>query len=306
MGVAVMAGLRQWASLPFLLLGTYSAWVYLRFFQQQPDSQHWGDASEDFRFSGFFPPMLGAWPTAITQPFTVTLAPLVSLSPARLRVAMRPAPAPRRHTPALAATATSFQPAALSPVSSDLRPRCPPAAPVIDGVAFACSAVTRLRHPPPETKAPFAKAAQYTLPADTPDASRRRCGCAAPDPPSCYLTPMGGRSRVQAPRPCACGQTALHANRSLHPRPARRHEEHMGRMNVVCISRSWPVVPLHPHHRRRERGAKALEERLGKQQRAAAEGDDLEAGAGAAAPAPASSATVVIPSSTAPVAAPPS
>ncbi|MEW5300231.1 MAG: hypothetical protein WDW38_003064 [Sanguina aurantia] len=50
--------LQQLSQLPFLLLGSYNAWVYLRFFQQQPDTQLYGDPSDDFRFSGFFPPLL--------------------------------------------------------------------------------------------------------------------------------------------------------------------------------------------------------------------------------------------------------
>lgn len=104
------AGLQQYSYVPFLLLGTYNAWLYLRFFQQQPDSNHWGDSSDDFKFSGFFPPLL---------------------------------------------------------------------APLLDPLGFLCATVFRLRHPPAETKAPFAKAAQYTLPVDSADANRRRCVCDA-------------------------------------------------------------------------------------------------------------------------------
>ncbi|PNW70127.1 hypothetical protein CHLRE_17g706850v5 [Chlamydomonas reinhardtii] len=142
----VAAGLQQYSYVPFLLLGTYNAWLYLRFFQQQPDSNHWGDSSDDFKFSGFFPPLL---------------------------------------------------------------------APLLDPLGFLCATVFRLRHPPAETKAPFAKAAQYTLPVDSADANRRR-----------------------------------------------------------------------------ERGAKALEERLG-MKKATGDGEDVEAGAAASGAAPAS--TVVIP-----------
>ncbi|GLC33280.1 hypothetical protein PLESTB_000351300 [Pleodorina starrii] len=105
--VGAAAALQQFSEIPFLLLGTYNAWVYLRFFQQQPDSQHRGDSSDDFKFSGFFPSFL---------------------------------------------------------------------APVIDPFGYVFATVFRLRHPPAETKAPFAKAAQYTLalPADNADANRRR------------------------------------------------------------------------------------------------------------------------------------
>lgn len=49
---------RQWPALAFLYLGTYSSWVYLRFFQQQPESTVCGDPSEDFSFSSFFPEIL--------------------------------------------------------------------------------------------------------------------------------------------------------------------------------------------------------------------------------------------------------
>ena len=41
----------------YLLIGTYSAWVYLRFFQQQPETGFRGDPSDTFRFSSFFPPV---------------------------------------------------------------------------------------------------------------------------------------------------------------------------------------------------------------------------------------------------------
>ena len=51
-------GLKQYSYIPFVVLGTYTSWLYLRFFQQQPDSQHKGDSSDDFRFSGFFPSIL--------------------------------------------------------------------------------------------------------------------------------------------------------------------------------------------------------------------------------------------------------
>ncbi|EFJ47534.1 hypothetical protein VOLCADRAFT_105094 [Volvox carteri f. nagariensis] len=105
--VGAAVAFKQLSDIPFLVLGTYNAWLYLRFFQQQPDSQHWGDSSDDFKFSGFFPAFL---------------------------------------------------------------------APVIDPFGYVFATIFRLRHPPAETKAPFAKAAQYTLalPADNADANRRR------------------------------------------------------------------------------------------------------------------------------------
>ncbi|GFR48527.1 hypothetical protein Agub_g10422 [Astrephomene gubernaculifera] len=103
--VGLAAGLKQYMEVPFLLLGTYNAWVYLRYFQLQPDAQSRGDSSDDFKFSGFFPPLL---------------------------------------------------------------------APVIDPFGYIFATVFRLRHPPAETKAPFANASQYTLPISNADANRRR------------------------------------------------------------------------------------------------------------------------------------
>lgn len=49
-------GLDRLDLLAFWVPGTYLGWVYLRFFQLQPDSGglH-GDASDDFKFSSFFP-----------------------------------------------------------------------------------------------------------------------------------------------------------------------------------------------------------------------------------------------------------
>jgi membrane associated rhomboid family serine protease len=44
----------------FLVYGTYFSWLYLRFFQQQSELPVTGDASEDFKFSSFFPPFLAA------------------------------------------------------------------------------------------------------------------------------------------------------------------------------------------------------------------------------------------------------
>jgi hypothetical protein len=52
------AGLKAYTQLPFLLFGFYFAWLYLRFFQQQPETSIMGDPSEDFKFSTFFPELL--------------------------------------------------------------------------------------------------------------------------------------------------------------------------------------------------------------------------------------------------------
>lgn len=56
--VGLCVALKQYSYVAFIVLGTYNSWLYLRFFQQQPDSQHKGDSSDDFRFSGFFPSIL--------------------------------------------------------------------------------------------------------------------------------------------------------------------------------------------------------------------------------------------------------
>jgi len=58
LSTAIIVVLQQWSALPFLYLGTYSSWVYLRFFQQQPESTARGDPSEEFKFSSFFPDVL--------------------------------------------------------------------------------------------------------------------------------------------------------------------------------------------------------------------------------------------------------
>lgn len=58
LSTAIIVAVRQWPALAFLYLGTYSSWVYLRFFQQQPESTVCGDPSEDFKFSSFFPDFL--------------------------------------------------------------------------------------------------------------------------------------------------------------------------------------------------------------------------------------------------------
>mmetsp|Transcript_36298 Transcript_36298/g.91666 ORF Transcript_36298/g.91666 Transcript_36298/m.91666 type:complete len:308 (-) Transcript_36298:710-1633(-) len=55
-GVCLGLGYKQFLS--FYLSGTYLSWLYLRFFQQQPDSPLYGDASDDFKFSSFFPEFL--------------------------------------------------------------------------------------------------------------------------------------------------------------------------------------------------------------------------------------------------------
>lgn len=53
--VGICVALNLYYHLAFYVFGTYNAWFYLRFFQQQPDSQAYGDASDDFKFSSFFP-----------------------------------------------------------------------------------------------------------------------------------------------------------------------------------------------------------------------------------------------------------
>lgn len=58
LSTVVIVALKAWPALAFLYLGAYSSWVYLRFFQQQPESPACGDPSEEFAFSSFFPEFL--------------------------------------------------------------------------------------------------------------------------------------------------------------------------------------------------------------------------------------------------------
>lgn len=58
LATAVAVALNSYLELPFVVIGTYSAWLYLRFFQQQPDSIVKGDPSDEFKFSSFFPSFL--------------------------------------------------------------------------------------------------------------------------------------------------------------------------------------------------------------------------------------------------------
>ncbi|URE16150.1 serine threonine-protein kinase [Musa troglodytarum] len=44
--------------LPTLLFGIYMSWIYLRYFQRQPETSLKGDPSDDFSFSSFFPEFL--------------------------------------------------------------------------------------------------------------------------------------------------------------------------------------------------------------------------------------------------------
>ncbi|KAM1268869.1 hypothetical protein ACFX13_001174 [Malus domestica] len=44
--------------LPFVIFGTYTSWIYLRFWQRKPETKLKGDPSEDFAFSTFFPELL--------------------------------------------------------------------------------------------------------------------------------------------------------------------------------------------------------------------------------------------------------
>lgn len=55
-GAALVAtALKAWTALAFLVLCPYISWVYLRFFQLQPETTLRGDPSEEFKFSSFFP-----------------------------------------------------------------------------------------------------------------------------------------------------------------------------------------------------------------------------------------------------------
>ncbi|MCO5570687.1 hypothetical protein L7F22_024414 [Adiantum nelumboides] len=44
--------------LPFVIFGTYSSWLYLRFYQRHTDSNYKGDLSGEFSFATFFPEIL--------------------------------------------------------------------------------------------------------------------------------------------------------------------------------------------------------------------------------------------------------
>jgi hypothetical protein len=40
---------------PFVVFGTYGAWIYLRYFQRKPEAGLKGDSSAEFAFATFFP-----------------------------------------------------------------------------------------------------------------------------------------------------------------------------------------------------------------------------------------------------------
>lgn len=44
--------------LPTLIFGTYTSWIYLRYWQRKPETKLKGDPSDDFAFSTFFPDFL--------------------------------------------------------------------------------------------------------------------------------------------------------------------------------------------------------------------------------------------------------
>ncbi|GMP68944.1 hypothetical protein CsSME_00028376 [Camellia sinensis var. sinensis] len=44
--------------LPTLIFGTYMSWIYLRYLQKNPETKLWGDPSDEFAFSTFFPGFL--------------------------------------------------------------------------------------------------------------------------------------------------------------------------------------------------------------------------------------------------------
>ncbi|KAI3943249.1 hypothetical protein MKX01_029101 [Papaver californicum] len=44
--------------LPTILFGTYTSWIYLRYFQKKPEANLRGDPSDEFSFSTFFPEFL--------------------------------------------------------------------------------------------------------------------------------------------------------------------------------------------------------------------------------------------------------
>ncbi|KAG1666228.1 hypothetical protein FOA52_011528 [Chlamydomonas sp. UWO 241] len=80
------AALGQSHQLGFLYVGALSSYVYLRYFQPQGETGARGDASESFRFSGFFPAMLAP----VVDPIASIFATVFRLSHA---------PAPEGGTP---------------------------------------------------------------------------------------------------------------------------------------------------------------------------------------------------------------
>jgi hypothetical protein len=50
---------------PFIVFGSYGAWMYLRYFQKKPEAGLKGDTSAEFAFVTFFPVPLQyvPWPT---------------------------------------------------------------------------------------------------------------------------------------------------------------------------------------------------------------------------------------------------
>lgn len=44
--------------LPTVIFGTYMSWIYLRYLQNNPETKHRGDPSDEFAFSTFFPEFL--------------------------------------------------------------------------------------------------------------------------------------------------------------------------------------------------------------------------------------------------------
>lgn len=88
-GAGAIAALGALHQLPFLLIGFFSAYVYLRFYQVQQDTGANGDASEAFKFSGFFPAALAP----ALDPVATTLATIFRLkhaAPADSASAVKP------------------------------------------------------------------------------------------------------------------------------------------------------------------------------------------------------------------------
>lgn len=85
---AAVVALQQYQMLPFMYLGAYSAWIYLRFFQHQQETGTQGDASDAFKFSGFFPPFLAPVidPLATTLGFVFRLRHAAPQDPTTLQV----------------------------------------------------------------------------------------------------------------------------------------------------------------------------------------------------------------------------
>ncbi len=286
--VGLCMALNQSSYIPFIVLGTYNSWLYLRFFQQQPDSQHKGDSSDDFKFSGFFPSILA-----------LVLDPIGILCSTVFRL---------RHQPA--ETKAPFAGAAQYSLGSDnadanRRRSVPLAAACVRGLARACPR-GRVRHAC-SARVPWALPACAVAVHSTLHGPRPHMLPACGHPSGCT------RHCVHSTCVPRSGCPRLHGVRGAwHAAGSRTHPTYtLAAWLPPMLEADSPMLLLRGHTQRnrestppalhsvtswadplralcRERGAKALEERLMKKPSGAAEGD-VEAVA--AAPPPPSEAS---------------